>query len=980
MQSEIYEFFCEDLETQILIVENEKESNLAFGAASLAGKNCFVLPDFRAKFGDDLRNFSSELLEISSVLSKFYETKDPKKLLISPFNTILNKLPSKDQLKTIKINFGDVLDLNSLRDEFVRLGYSVVDIVQSEAEVSFRGEIIDIFAISDENPVRILLDIDQVESIKYFDASSQKSISDEIENIEICPFLGNFSEENYQKISQKIENFNGDVLVNDFSSIGFWAMNDEFDMVDFLQVYNCKAIKKFDDEKLKNIEILPKAKKFKDLEAKISREFFEFHKEKKFLVISKNEAQIDELELREFPNLEFKISQCFLNIISPDFAIVSLNLPVKKKKYKKSSIIIDELKFGDLVVHEDYGIGKFDGLELIEVLGARREFVSIIYQNSDKLLLPVEHLNKIDRYIAGNEIPLLDRLGKASFAKIKDKVKEKLFAIAAKIIEIAAKRELIEAVVLKTDEKYPNFIASAGFDYTKDQKTAVNDILNDLKSTKVMDRLLSGDVGFGKTEVAMNAIYACVKSGFQALFFVPTTLLSSQHFATLNSRFKDFGINVARFDRFSSTKEKNIIKSRLENGEAFVVVGTHGLLGLNAPNLGLVIIDEEHKFGVKQKEKLKEISTNLHLLSMSATPIPRSLNMALSDVKSYSTLTTPPEDREDVRTIVKEWDEKVIKEAILREIRRGGQIFYVHNHIASIEQKRKEILQILPKIRILVLHSKIDPKTAEEEILKFFNYEYDLMICTSIVESGIHIPRVNTIIIEDSDHFGIADLHQLRGRVGRTNLQGFCYFLIKDKSSLTQNSLKRLLALENNSSLGSGAVLAYHDLEIRGGGNLLGDAQSGHIEQIGYSLYLKMLENAINSLLNKNATEFKNIDLKLQVTAFLNPDFINSDRVRLELYRRLSKCENQGEIYEIKGEIEDRFGKIDIYTKQFLDLILIKVLAKNFDFKLISNYEQNIVLTKNNGEKISLKSRSKDDDDIIAEILIYLRKLAKNLS
>ncbi len=974
MQSEIYEYFCDDLKTQILIVEDEKEAFLAASAAGLAGKNCFVLPDFRAKFGDDLRNFNNELLEISAVLTKFYESKNS--LLITPFNTILNPLPSENQLKTTILSFGDKINLNSLKDEFVRFGYNVVDIVQSEAEVSFRGEIIDIFAIGEENPVRILLDIDKIESIKYFDPTSQKSISDEIENIKICPFLANLSEKSYQKINQKIESFNSDVLVNDFSSLGFWALEDE--MVDFLQIYKCVALKQIDDDRLKNIEILPEAKNFRDLQTKISKEFFEFHQDKKILVLSRNESQINDLGLRDFKNLEFKICPFFVNIIKKDFAIVSLNFSSKKRKFKKSNIIIDELKVGDLIVHQDYGIGKFSGLELVEILGAKREFVSILYQNSDKLLLPVEHLDKIDRYIAGADIPLLDRLGKASFAKIKEKVKEKLFAIAAKIIAIAAKRELIEGVVLKTDENYPKFISSAGFEYTSDQVTSINEILNDLKNGKVMDRLLSGDVGFGKTEVAMNAIYACVKSGFQALFFVPTTLLSSQHFVTLNSRFKEFGINVAKFDRFSSTKEKISIKTRLENGEVFVVVGTHGLLGLNAPKLGLIIIDEEHKFGVKQKEKLKEISANSHLLSMSATPIPRSLNMALSDVKSYSTLTTPPQDREDVRTIVKEWDEKIIKEAILREIRRGGQIFYVHNHIASIEEKRKEILQILPKLRVLVLHSKIDPKTSEEEILKFFNYEYDLMICTSIIESGIHIPRVNTIIIEDADRFGIADLHQLRGRVGRTNLQGFCYFLIKDKSNLTQNSLKRLLALENNSSLGSGAVLAYHDLEIRGGGNLLGDAQSGHIEQIGYSLYLKMLENAINSLLSKDTKGLKNIDLKLNVTAFLNPDFITSDRLRLELYRRLSKCKNQSDVYEISGEIEDRFGKIDIYTKQFLDLILIKVLARNFDFALISNYEQNIVLTKNNGEKINLKSQSKDDDDVIAEILIYLRKLKKS--
>ena len=404
------------------------------------------------------------------------------------------------------------------------------------------------------------------------------------------------------------------------------------------------------------------------------------------------------------------------------------------------------------------------------------------------------------------------------------------------------------------------------------------------------------------------------------------------------------------------------------------MIGTHALLSVESGNLGLIIIDEEHKFGVKQKEKLKEFSEHSHILSMSATPIPRSLNMALSSIKSYATLTTPPLDRLDVRTFVKQWDRSLIKEAIMREIRRAGQIFYLHNKIADMPSIERELKDIIPNLKILTLHSQIDVKTSEDEMIKFSNGEYDLLLCTSIVESGIHLPNANTIIIDEANKFGIADLHQLRGRVGRGSKQGYCYFLVKDKDELSDEALKRLLALESNSFLGSGALLAYHDLEIRGGGNLVGEAQSGHIEAIGYSLYLKMLEDEINSILNKDTKKESQIDIKLSVNAFLNSDLITEDRLRLELYRRLSKCNQVSEIYDIGGEIEDRFGKLDIYTKQFLDIIVIKIMATQQEFKSISSYEQNITLTKIDGIKVALKSPSKDDDDVLAEILRYLRK------
>ena len=366
---------------------------------------------------------------------------------------------------------------------------------------------------------------------------------------------------------------------------------------------------------------------------------------------------------------------------------------------------------------------------------------------------------------------------------------------------------------------------------------------------------------------------------------------------------------------------------------------------------------------------------------MSATPIPRSLNMALSQVKGYSILSTPPASRLDVRTFVKKYDEILIKQAIMRELRRKGQLFFVHNLIADLERVKADLKAIVPNIRILCLHGKMDAKSVEDEMIKFANLEYDILLSTSIVESGIHLPNVNTILVDNAARFGIADLHQLRGRVGRGEKQGYCYFLVGENENLSDEAKKRLIALESNSFLGSGALLAYHDLEIRGGGNLLGQAQSGHIEAIGYSLYLKMLESEINRCLSiKNASCYEdensqnNVDLRLSINAFINSELVSSDRVRLELYRRLSKCENSASVYEIGAEIEERFGRLDVYTKQFLDLMVIKILASLKGYKAISNHTSTIALTPNKGEKIIIKSKSFDDDDILDTILKFLRK------
>ncbi len=956
----------------------------------LASKKTYILPDLRISFGDDLLPYSAEIKELLNVLNSYYKDNSIKKIIVSPIRTLLTPLPNAELFQTRVIEFASRIDLNRLKDELYYWGYRVEDVVEEKGEMSFRGDIIDIFPLNLDKPIRISLFDDEVESIRVFECETQKSEKEELEKVEVFPALFALNQEKYEKINKKLESIKSDSFEKDIHSLGLWGLGEYGD--DYLECFDIKfandlsgeieEIAIFDKsavEKLSSIKILPEPKKFKPIEISSIVNFLEFHKNKKKTIISRNEVLLKQAGLNPL-EVKFKKSSLVVNIMSNDEIILSLNKQSKKKRRRKTAILLDELKSGDYVVHENYGIGIFKGLINSCVLGSTRDFVQILYQGDDKLLLPVENLDVIDRYIASSgTLAVVDKLGKGSFQKLKAKTREKLFSIAKEIIETAAKREMIDALKINTSkEEIKKFQDDSGFVYTKDQDTCIDEIYDDLKSGKMMDRLLSGDVGFGKTEVAMNAMFATALNGFQTIIMAPTTLLSSQHFVSLNERFKKYNIRVEKLDRFTPARQKSIILKDLKDGKLKVCVGTHTLLDKELFNPALIVVDEEHKFGVKQKEKLKEKRENIHILSMSATPIPRSLNMALSSIKQYSKLLTPPDEREDVRTFVKEYEEKVIKEAILRELRRGGQIFFVHNRISTIENKKKELLEILPKLKILVLHSKVSPTVSEKEMLRFQEGEYDVLLSTSIIESGIHIPNVNTIMIDGADNFGMADLHQLRGRVGRAKRQGYCYFLVGDKEKLSESAKKRLVALESNSYLGSGSVLAYHDLEIRGGGNLVGEAQSGHIKNIGYSLYLKMLEDAINTLLNKTPVENRHIDIKLSINAYINSDYISEDRVRLELYRRLSKCESLYDVLEIEEEMVDRFGKIDVVTKQFLDIITIKILASLIDIISISNFGQNITIKDKLEQKTLLKSRSKDDDDILDTVLKYLRKGAKN--
>ncbi|GAA8063066.1 transcription-repair coupling factor [Helicobacter pylori] len=989
IQSSLYKALNKGFDYQILACKDFKESQLAKEVISYFKPNskAVLFPEFRAKKNDDLRSFFEEFLQLLGGLREFYQALEKKQeaIVIAPISALLHPLPKKELLESFKITLLEKYNLKDLKDKLFYYGYEILELVEMEGEASFRGDIVDIYAPNSKAYRLSFLDT-ECESIKEFDPTTQMSLKEDLLEIEIPPTLFSLDEQSYKDLKTKVEQSPLNSFSKDLISFGLWFLGEKAN--DLLHAYKSiispkaleeiqelASLNELDYERFKFLKVLENPQDYEDLEihAHALEGFITLHSNRKITLLAPNKTILDNaISTLEKSSIECVIAPFVLNFKTPDGIFISLNFFERKKKRQKSKLALNELNAGEWVVHDDYGVGVFSQLVQHSVLGSKRDFLEIAYLGEDKLLLPVENLHLIARYVAQSDsVPVKDRLGKGSFLKLKAKVRNKLLEIASKIIELAAERNLILGKKMDTHlAELEIFKTHAGFEYTSDQEKAIAEISKDLSSHRVMDRLLSGDVGFGKTEVAMHAIFCAFLNGFQSALVVPTTLLAHQHFETLRARFENFGVKVARLDRYAS--EKNKLLKAVELGLVDVLVGTHAILGTKFKNLGLVVVDEEHKFGVKQKEALKELSKSVHFLSMSATPIPRTLNMALSQIKGISSLKTPPTDRKPNRTFLKEKNDELLKEIIHRELRRNGQIFYIHNHIASISKVKTKLEDLIPKLKIAILHSQINANESEEIMLEFAKGSYQVLLCTSIVESGIHLPNANTIIIDNAQNFGLADLHQLRGRVGRGKKEGFCYFLIEDQKSLNEQALKRLLALEKNSYLGSGESIAYHDLEIRGGGNLLGQDQSGHIKNIGYALYTRMLEDAIYELSGGKKRLEKSVEIQLSVSAFLNPELIASDSLRLDLYRRLSLCENTDEVGQIHEEIEDRFGKIDDLSIQFLQIITLKILANQLGIIKLSNFNQNITITYSDEKKENLKAPSKDDNDILETLLKHL--------
>ena len=606
-----------------------------------------------------------------------------------------------------------------------------------------------------------------------------------------------------------------------------------------------------------------------------------------------------------------------------------------RKRYHKEKAEyienINDIKEGEYVVHTVHGVGVYQGLTKQELDGELKDYLTIEYANKDKLHIPAEQINMLCRYRGSGQIkPKLSRMGGSDWENTKTRVKKEVETIAYDLLRLYARRKMQEGIAFAEDSPLQLEMEDA-FEYieTPDQNKAINDIKIDMESTVPMDRLICGDVGFGKTEVAMRAMFKAVTSLKQVAVIVPTTVLALQHYQTIQDRFKPFGINVELLCRFRSQKEQKETLKNLATGKCDVVVATHRLLQDNVifKDLGLLVIDEEHRFGVRHKEKLKEFRENIDIISMSATPIPRTLYMSLSGIKDISIINTPPQNRLPIKTYVGEYNEQTVKHAIVNELDRDGQVFYLYNRVETIEEFKLELQKMIPNARIAVGHGQLSEKQLEEVIVDFSNHEIDVLLCTTIIENGLDIPNANTIIIHEADKLGLAQLYQLRGRVGRSEKQAYCYCLYKKNKELTKEATERLKAIKEFTTLGSGYRIAMRDVEIRGVGNILGTKQHGHMVNVGFDTYCQLLEETVLELKGEKVEKNKPAIVDINVTAYIPDDWVGSSEQKMIEYKRLADVKNQIELDYIVSEWKDRFSRIPIEVENLIKLIKIRLLA-----------------------------------------------------
>lgn len=652
------------------------------------------------------------------------------------------------------------------------------------------------------------------------------------------------------------------------------------------------------------------------------------------------------------------------------FKVVKQRRNTHRSQLSQDAIIknLSSLSEGQVVVHIDHGIGKYRGLKTLNIGGVVGEYLTIEYQNGDMLNIPITSLSKVARY-SGGENPVLSRLGNDTWAKKKQKAYQKVADVAAQLLDLYAQRAAVQGTAFKVDLKsLEEFSQGFGYQETPDQLAAINNTINDLAKPTPMDRLVCGDVGFGKTEVALRAAFVVANAGYQVAVLVPTTILAEQHYQNFKDRFAGTAINVELLSRFKTTKEQNAVLKELEKGTVDIVIGTHKLLSkeLKFKQLGLIIVDEEHRFGVKQKEKLKALRAQVDLLTLTATPIPRTLNMAMEGMRELSIIATPPEHRLCVKTFVSEKSDTLTREAILRELRRGGQVYYLHNDVATINQKAEELAKLVPEAKIGIGHGQLNERELQKVMRDFYHQRFNLLVCTTIVENGLDVPTANTIIIDRADLLGLAQLHQIRGRVGRSHHQAYAYLFTPPKALLSKDAKLRLDAIASFEELGAGFVLATHDLEIRGAGELLGEEQSGQIESIGFSLYTQMLEAAVKALKDGHEPTLSELNLNeceinLHTPCLLPPDYIADVNTRLSIYKRISSCQNDDQFDNIRVELIDRFGFLPEPAENLFEISKLKKLATDLGIKKIVGDE--------NGGSIEFMQEHKVNNDYLIKLV-----------
>ncbi len=1052
----------------------------------LQGKNVQVqlFPDWETLPYD---NFSPHQDIISQRLETLYRlTQAENCVFIVPVNTLMLRMAPTDYLSKyllfLKVN--QTLDIDSFRSGLERAGYTHVNQVMGHSEFSIRGSIIDLFPMGSQQPFRIDLFDNDVDSIRYFDPDSQRS-GDKIDEIKLLParefptdqdgiklfrqqylekFDANNSKESiyyqvgkgmmpggieyylplfFEQSATLFDYLHPDTLLMMHGDLAkacdfFWSdVNERYEQLRYnlsrplmapsdlflrneelfgaLKQWpritieqNAKeqkaGVTNYDTRTIGDIAIKSQNKvpwatlkqrvadwqnsgskvlfsaesqgrreSLLDLlgKAGIKPKAFEhldaFQKSKELIGITIGLAEHSFVLFEDNTELAFITETELLG-----HKISQRRLRDKRQATDENAVIrnLAELAIGQPVVHLDHGVGRYLGLQTLDAGGITTEYLTIEYAKEAKLYVPVSALHLISRYSGGDlEKAPLHNLGTETWSKAKQKAAERVRDVAAQLLDVYARRAAKPGYSYKIAwDEYQAFSDSFPFEETLDQQQAINAVIQDMGSSNAMDRLVCGDVGFGKTEVAMRAAFIAANQGKQVAILVPTTLLAQQHYENFKDRFADWPFKIEVMSRFGSAKDQKDVMAGLDDGKVDIVVGTHKLLqsDVKFDDLGLVIIDEEHRFGVRQKEKFKALRSDVDILTLTATPIPRTLNMALSGMRDLSIIATPPAKRLAIKTFVNQRSKELIREAIMREILRGGQVYFLHNEVESIERTADEIAEMVPEARIAIGHGQMRERELEKVMGDFYHQRHNVLVCTTIIETGIDVPSANTIIMDRADHLGLAQLHQLRGRVGRSHHQAYAYLLTPHPKRMTKDAKKRLEAISSLEDLGAGFALATHDLEIRGAGELLGDDQTGQITTVGFTLYMEMLEQAVEALKEGKEPSLdtalaNQTEIELRLPALFPEDYINDVNTRLSLYKKLASCKNERQINEVQIELIDRFGLLPDAAKNLVQISQMKLVAKKVGI--------NKVEANNAGGAIEFSDKTQIDPSFIIKLI-----------
>ena len=959
----------------LIVTSNLVESNSLYRSISNYTDNVYLFPmdDFLTSeamaISPDLMVTRLETMEAIS--------KGKASIVITNLMGYLRYLPTKEEylknLLSLKVN--DEISPKELVERLTNIGYERTTLVTKTGEIGVRGFVIDIFPLGESNPIRLEFFGDTIDSIRYFDGKTQKSLN-EIKNIEIYPYTEIFSNDksipedkrNTKYLSEysDVTNIGGyldnhvtiykdksAILINykqicsdvleyreekdtDFKGSYMFSFEDiyENNALHYLTVDNLdKSLKIIDfksrelplfNDDIEGITKYIREKLYANYTVVVCLKDYQLHSFRSKISLPIMDTTMDEIYTNKLNLVNFSLDSGFQYknyIFLTGRELFRNNEKVKKYKtkfkYNTKITDLDKLEIGDYVVHQVHGIGIYNGLKTLNQQGVLKDYIEVLYQGNDKLYIPVEKIDMLYKYTGKEGVrPTIYKLGGKEWEKVKARVKSKVQDMANDLLRVQAERERQKGFAFSSDnELQKEFENSFPYVATNDQLLATKQIKEDMEKVSPMDRLLVGDVGFGKTEVAFRAAFKAIMDNKQVLLLCPTTILSSQHYKNALDRFKDFPVNIGLLNRFTSPRERNRILEELREGTIDFVIGTHRILSddIRPKNLGLLIIDEEQRFGVKHKEKLKQYKSTVDVLTLTATPIPRTLQMSIAGIRSLSLIETPPRDRYPIQTYVIAYNKQLVREAIMKEMSRDGQVFLLFNNVENIEQEVMEIENLIPSARVIYAHGSMDKTKIEDVMQSFIDHEADVLVCTTIIETGIDIPNVNTLIILDADRFGLAQLYQIRGRVGRSNKIAYCYLMYQEHKVLTETAEKRLKVIKEFTELGSGFSIATRDLSIRGAGDILGSKQAGFIDSVGIDLYLKMLNEEVERLkgnvVEEESEEESNKTL-LNVSTHISDDYVTDDDLKIMIHRMINEIDSKEKLEEVRSDLEDRFGKL----------------------------------------------------------------------